>query len=164
VIIKFTALYSKWFVAYIKPEAEYYAMQHRIHVNKLFVGSLAALLLAGCATHSTVQSRKQERYAAYQALPADQKAAVDQGRLMPGMSMDAVYIAWGKPTQVISGGGPGGETVTWLYQHNYLQETEYLGTRHVYYGYTPSSYVGAQVVFVNGVVSTWQTFASPMAR
>lgn len=139
-------------------------MQRPNYVKQMFVGLLAVLVLAGCATTSTVQSRKQERYAAYQALTPDQKSAVDQGRLMPEMSMDAVYIAWGKPTQVVSGGGPGGETVTWLYQHNYLQETQYLGTRRVYYGYTPSSYVGAQVVFVNGVVSTWQTFPSPVYR
>lgn len=136
-------------------------MQRPIYVKQLFVGLLAVLVLAGCATTSTVQSRRQERYAAYQSLPPDQKAAVDQGRVTAGMNPDAVYIAWGNPSQIVSGGGPGGESVTWLYQHDYLQETEYLGARRVYFGYSPSSYVAAQVIFVNGVVNSWQTFPSP---
>lgn len=142
----------------------YEAMQRPDYLKRLFIGVLAALVLAGCATTNTVESRKQERYAAYQALPPDQRAAVDQGRVTAGMNNDAVYIAWGKPTQVVSGGGPGGESVTWLYQHNFLQETQFLGARRVFYAYSPSSYVAAQVVFVNGVVNTWQTFPSPMYR
>ena len=136
-------------------------MQRPIYVKQLFVGLLAVLMLAGCATTSTVQSRRQERYAAYTSLPPDQKASVDQGRVTAGMNPDAVYIAWGKPSQIISGGSSGGEGVTWLYQHNYLQQTEYLGARRVFYGYTSSSYVAGQVIFVNGVVNSWQTFPSP---
>jgi hypothetical protein len=137
-------------------------MQRHFNVKQWFVGLLAVLVLAGCASTSTVQSRKQEKYAAYQALSPEMKTAVDQGRVTAGMPMDAVFIAWGKPSQVVSGGGNQlAESVTWLYQHNYLQQTEYLGARGVYYGYTPGAYTHAQVVFVNGIVVQWQTFPSP---
>ena len=82
---------------------------------------LASLLLTGCAT-ITLQTRKQERDAAYSQLPPDQKAAVDSGQITVGMSMDAVYIAWGKPSQVLVAESSKGSTVTWLYQATYLQE------------------------------------------
>ena len=60
---------------------------------------LAVALLTGCATTTTVQSRKQERMAAYQALTPDLRDAVDKGQLKYGLSKDAVYIAWGQPNQ-----------------------------------------------------------------
>ena len=124
---------------------------------------LAGLLIfaAGCASVGTVATRKQERYAAYQALPPDLKAAVDMGQVKAGMSMDAVYIAWGPPTQIIAGGNAAGETITWVYQSSYLQESRVWGRRGIYYSYAPGGYVRAQVSFVNGLVRDWQTFAEP---
>ena len=96
---------------------------------------LVSLLLAGCAATQTVDSRKQERYAAYQALAPELKAAVDQGQVKSGMSMDAVYIAWGKPSQVVSGGNAAGETTTWIYQGGYVQETRFWGYSRLHYAY-----------------------------
>jgi hypothetical protein len=118
---------------------------------------LVVLLLAGCAT-STVQSRKQERYAAYQALPPELKAAVDQGQVKVGMSMDAVYIAWGKPGQVSQSGNQNGEATDWSYLGFYTQETQFWGYRRMFYGYTTLTYPRAVVKFVNGVVVEWQTY------
>ncbi len=123
---------------------------------------LVGLLLAGCATTQTVESRKQERYAAYQALSPELKAAVDQGQVKSGMSMDAVYIAWGKPSQVVSGGNAAGETTTWIYQGGYVQETRFWGYSRLHYAYTPLTYVRAQVIFVNGLAKEWQTFPEPV--
>ncbi len=138
-------------------------MTRKWGLNRLF-GSLALLawLAVGCATSSTVQTRKQERYAAYEALTPELKSAVDLGEVRAGMSMDAVYIAWGKPSQVLSGGNQTGETTTWVYQAGYMQEVRYWGRTRVNYGYTPMTYVKAQVIFVNGLVKEWQTFPEPV--
>lgn len=137
-------------------------MQRLKNVKFLFVVLLASLVLAGCATSSTVVSRKQERYAAYMALPPEMKAAVDQGQLKAGMNMDAVYIAWGQPGQVLNGGSEGGETITWIYYGGYVQEVRYWGYRSPHYDFYPSTYHRAQVLFVNGRVSQWQTFPQPV--
>ena len=137
-------------------------MHRLMNVKHLFVGLMTVLVLGGCASTNTVESRKQERYAAYQALSPEMKTAVDQSRVQAGMSMDAVYIAWGKPSQIVSGGNQSGENVTWLYEGTYLQETRYLGRHGGGYAYSPIAYTRGQVVFVNGVVKEWQTFPSPM--
>ena len=121
---------------------------------------LAGLVLAGCAT-STVMSRKQERYAAYEALTPEMRSLVDQGQIKIGMTMDAVYIAWGQPGQVLQGENAAGKTTTWVYYGGYVQEVRYWGYRRLHYDYYPGSYVRAQAVFVNGLLSSWQTFAEP---
>ena len=69
----------------------------------LAVTLLTAMLLAGCATRSTVETRKQERYPAYAALPTEQQSSVDQSKISVGMNMDAVYIAWGSPAEILEG-------------------------------------------------------------
>src|SRR5687768_12722035 len=92
---------------------------------RLFVlPSVLALLVTGCAT-STIESRKQERYSAYSNLPVDGRNLVDEGKIQIGMPMDAVYIAWGKPAQVLEQQTPAGTMVTWLYHGTHLQEHRY---------------------------------------
>ena len=140
----------------------------------------AALLLGGCATQSSLlrhlEKRKQERYAAYSALTPEQKAAVDAGQIKVGLGMDAVYIAWGKPSQVTAGETTQGAQTIWLYTGTYLQS-------HHYWSYSPSvgrgygrrgfagpsggidhypvPYVSGEVVFEGGVVKQWRTLPSP---
>ena len=46
--------------------------------------------VVGCATRSTIQSRQQERAAAY-AAPTRNSELVEQGQIKSGMSEDAVY-------------------------------------------------------------------------
>jgi hypothetical protein len=128
---------------------------------KLICALLGGGLLVGCATSTTVQTRKQERFAAYQALPPDLQAAVNDGRVKAGMNMDAVYIAWGNPSQVVSGGNQSGESTTWLYEAGYLQEVRYWGGYRPHYASAPMTYTRAQVVFVNGKVVQWQIFPAP---
>ncbi|MDB6021051.1 MAG: hypothetical protein JWQ04_908 [Pedosphaera sp.] len=138
-------------------------MQRPYLVKSPLMFLLAGILLAtGCASTGNLASRKQERYAAYNALPPEMKTAVDQGRVKPGMNTDAVYIAWGPPSQVVTGGDQTGETTTWIYQGGYVDEERYWGARRLHYAYTPRTYVRAQVVFVNGIVREWRTFPEPV--
>ena len=137
-------------------------MKYFLTAKTSLVVLLAGLLfLPACTTTSTIQSRKQERLAAYQALPPDMRAAVDQGSLKAGMNPDAVWIAWGPSSQVLVGGNQSGETTTWVYRGSYLQETRIWGRWRMYYAYTPISYTRAQVIFANGAVREWQTFPEP---
>lgn len=136
---------------------------------------LLALLAAGCAT-STVDKRKQERAAVYSSLAPEQRALVDQGQIKVGMTMDAVYIAWGKPSQIITGQSSNGTaTTTWIYHGTTWQEHRYWNyhyyppsgrygyypTPTIDYDYVPQSYVAAEVTFENGVVKTWRNITQP---
>ena len=135
---------------------------------------LAALLLAGCAT-STVEKRKQERAATYAALSSEFKAAVDQGNIKIGMNEEAVYLAWGKPSQTLQSESPRGAMTTWLYHGSRLVEHRYWAYHsHSYghgYGYYSSpfltseyysrGFVQAEVVFESGVVKEWRRLPAP---
>jgi hypothetical protein len=123
--------------------------------------ALAGVLLAGCATSGTIQSREQERPAAYAALSPDTQALVDQGKIKTGMNEDAVYLAWGNPQQRTEGENEIEHTTTWTYYRSYLQPVSMLGLHRVYYNYYPVNYASAQVVFTNGIVKRWQTFPAP---
>jgi hypothetical protein len=123
---------------------------------------LAGLLLAGCVVVRGVDYRKQERMSAYMALPPEMRQAVDLGQLKVGMNSDAVYIAWGKPSQIISGGNATEETTTWLYRTGYIQQSTFWGPYREHTAYTTMTYTRAQVTFVNGAVREWQTYPSPV--
>lgn len=122
---------------------------------------LAGILLAGCVAPSTVMTRKQERPAAYDALSPEMRSLVDQGKISRGMSMDAVYIAWGQAGEVTQGENELGQTTTWTYYGYFLQEASVWGWRRIYYNYYPVNYISAQVTFTNGFVKQWQTYAAP---
>ena len=131
------------------------------------------VLLAGCAT-STVESRKKERQAAYNALSPEEKELVDKGQIQTGMSQDVVYIAWGPPSQILQNqAGNGGVQTVWLYEGTTMQETRYWTFRQVPYrghifleryvdrDYDPRAYVSAEIVFVGGKVASWRTLPRP---
>jgi len=132
----------------------------------------AGLLCAGC-TRSTIQTRKQERADAYATLAPEIKSAVDEGRIKVGMPPDAVYIAWGRPGQILGGESSAGATTTWLYHGSHLVEYRYWTSRsycvgdrfysHPYleHDYYPRNYVRAEVVFEKGVVKEWRSLPSP---
>jgi hypothetical protein len=122
---------------------------------------LAGLLLSGCVIENTIDTRRQERMNAYNAMPPDIRAAVDAGQLKAGMDANAVYIAWGAPAQILNGGDASGETTTWIYRGVYTQVVSFYGPYRVHYAYTPVSYTRAQVVFSDRLVRNWQTFPSP---
>ena len=142
-------------------------------VKRSIVCLLGLLLFIGCAT-STVESRKKERLAAYNALPAEDKESVDKGQIKTGMSQDAVYIAWGPPAQILQNqAGNNGVQTVWLYEGTTMQETRYWTFREVPYGghrfleryldrdYDPRNYVSAEIVFVGGKVASWRTLPRP---
>jgi hypothetical protein len=137
-------------------------------MRSLLFLACAATLLTGCATQS-IQSRKNERMDIYSALPPEQQQLIDQGKIKVGMPMDAVYIAWGKPSQVLAGESEKGAMTTWIYHGTTMEEYRYWNYRYQAYGnrvyaepyldfdYMPRDYVAAEVVFENGVVKSWRT-------
>ncbi|EEF58082.1 hypothetical protein [Pedosphaera parvula] len=129
---------------------------------KLLSVLLVVVLFAGCASAPKLDARKKERYGTYAALSPEMKAAVDAGQIKVGMPMDAVYIAWGPPSQSLQSADPSGEAITWLYHGGYVQEVRYWGRRNLHYAYDPRTYIRAQVVFVNGLVQSFQTFPEPV--
>jgi hypothetical protein len=144
-------------------------------VNFWFLLALSAMIgLAGCATQS-VESRKHERPAAYAALPADFQRLVDKGEIKVGMNEDAVYMAWGKPAQILKSETAAGQVTTWLYQDTTLEGQYYWTYREVTYGdgrssvqryldhdYQARDYVRAEITFANGVVTQWRTLPKPV--
>lgn len=142
----------------------------------LAVGMVLALLTGCATTRSTIDSRKQERYGVYSSLSPEFRALVDVGKIKIGMPMDAVYIAWGKPAQVVGGETAAGAQTSWLYEGTQLQEYRYwayrpYSSRYRYYSsptleydYYPVGYTSAEVIFENGVVKEWRTFPAPPVR
>jgi hypothetical protein len=138
-------------------------IMRKIVRSSLTFGALFSIwLVAGCATPSTIETRKQERVSAYEALSPEMRGAVDTGNVTAGMNMDDVYIAWGNPDRVVSGGSEAGQSTTWIYTGSYFEPVYYAGYRwggHT--GYYTVFYTRAQVTFVNGLVTRWQTFSAP---
>lgn len=136
---------------------------------------VTGLLAAGCQT-STIESRRAERAAAYAALPADIQAMVNQGQIQVGMTEDAVYIAWGAPSEIVQAETRAGRTTTWLYHSTWMEETRYWAYREVWRGnqlflerylerdYDPRHYVKAEIVFEKGRVKEWRTLPKPLNR
>ena len=133
-----------------------------------------ALLAGGCAT-STIETRKQERYSAYASLAPESRELVDKGQIKPGMTMDAVYIAWGKPSQIITEQtGTDANITRWIYYGTTYREYRFWNYHYYPYGrygyhgyptldydYVPLSYVAGEVVFENGVVKRWRNATAP---
>jgi len=140
-------------------------------MKQLFLLALASVFLVGCA--STIESRKKERYQVYTELSPEQRSAVDAGQIKVGMAKDAVYIAWGKPQQVLTSESPAGRQEVWIYMGTYLQGYGYWGFRpycgpypyyhgpYYYYDYMPVSYATAEVIFEKEVVKQWRTLPQP---
>jgi hypothetical protein len=148
-------------------------MNHTKHFPLLAGAALLGLLLSGCA-HTTVETRKQERASAYTGLSEEQRQLVDQGQIKVGMPMDGVYIAWGKPSQVVSEETPNGMLTTWLYQDTHLESYRHWTYGNYYYGrrgysqpylahdYYARSFVSAEVSFQDGIVLQWRTLPYPV--
>ena len=138
---------------------------------------LAIALLTGCA--STIQDRRKERFAAYSALPTETQTLVDKGQIKVGMPKDAVYIAWGKPDQIVQSETDQGRAETWVYHGSSLRPYQYWhygyhGGGPFYRGwfyeaplpyletdYYPVYYVSAEVTFQNDRVASWRNLPHP---
>jgi hypothetical protein len=104
-------------------------------MKKLLPALFAGLLLASCAP-STPQARIQQEPQKFAALGENHRKLVEQGQVARGMSPDAVYLAWGRPSGIFQGSKSGKATERW----------DYAGSRPVYvtnfyggygYGYGP---------------------------
>ena len=66
----------------------------------------------------------------YGSLSSAQKQAVNEGRLLEGMSKDAVYLAWGRPAAVKEGSKAGQKTEKWRYTGH-----QPVVSNHINFGY-----------------------------
>jgi hypothetical protein len=129
----------------------------------------------GCATTSTIESRRAEKLGAYQSLAPEERQLVDQGQIKMGMSADAVYIAWGPPSEVLESEDPqAGRITTWRFYGSWMQESRYWAYRETSRGgadlylerylvtdYHPRDYVRAEISFKEGRVLSWRTLPRP---
>lgn len=134
---------------------------------------LVCVALTGCAT-STIETRRQERRAAYEGLSPEVKTLVDKGQIKVGMSQDAVYISWGAPSEVLQSETPEGALTTWQFHGAWMQETRFWTYREVTKDnatflerylerdYNPRDYVKAEITFMNGAVKQWRTLPRPL--
>lgn len=137
---------------------------------------LALAFLCGCA--STIEDRKKERLAAYSQLPSEAQSLVDTGQIKIGMPKDAVFIAWGKPDQVIQSESDQGRTEIWVYHGSTLRPYHYWNYGHYgiggpfyhryYYSlpyldtdWYPQYYVSGEVTFQNDRVINWRNLPRP---
>ena len=138
-------------------------MQRRILAIVLtFEIAAGTLILTGCATPEARISQHPEMY---QTLSQTDQALVSQGQIRPGMTMDAVWLAWGAPDQKIPGSARGRPTETWVYVR-YATPPSYGGP--YYYGpfdwsYIPPKFVypSRGVTFSNGRVVFFRHLPSP---
>jgi len=72
----------------------------------------SALTLTSC---ETTQDRISKNPEIYQRLSPSDQALVTQGQIRPGMSRNAVWLAWGSPDRKIVGNMAGRPTETWIY-------------------------------------------------
>ncbi|MBM3832954.1 MAG: hypothetical protein FJ403_06735 [Verrucomicrobia bacterium] len=108
------------------------------------------------------------------ALLPEQKQLVDQGQIKIGMNQDAVYIAWGPPSEVLESETEQGRVTTWIYHGQWLQESRYWTfrevaqdgavflERHLESDYFPRQYIRAEIAFANGSVTRWRTLPRPV--
>ena len=136
---------------------------------------VAVTFLCGCAT--TIEDRRKERLSVYSQLPPEMQALVDKGQIKVGMPKDAVYIAWGKPDQIIQSESDQGRTETWIYYGSSLRPYHYWSYNgwgpfyhdHYFYSpapyletdYYPQYYVSAEVMFQNDRVVSWRSLPRP---
>jgi len=116
-----------------------------------------------------------EKPAAYNALSPEEKQLVDEGQIQMGMSADAVYIAWGPPSEILQEETPqAGKVTTWRYYGTWMQETRYWAyretnrrenglalERYLISDYNPRDYVRAEINLQNGKVVSWRTLPRP---
>lgn len=148
----------------------------------LRLSSLAAmaLLLCSCAS-STPQGRVAANPAMAESLSPAQREAVLAGRVSEGMTRDAVYLAFGRPSAVRKGSTAGKETEVWRYTNLQPVQTStmFVGPAMPMYGYgIGAGYFGprgarwigpawgtgtdfipvtaALIRFENGIVVSWE--------
>ena len=95
--------------------------------------SASALFFGGCATP---EQRISDHPEIFQTLSPRDQELVKVGKIREGMSMDAVWVAWGTPDQKATGVARGKPVETWIYNDYYYANSYYP------YPYGPYGYGG----------------------
>lgn len=96
-----------------------------------------ALIFSGC---ETVENRISEHADIYNTLSPRDQQLVQSGQIRSGMSMNAVWLAWGSPEQKTHGEMRGQPTETWIYVQT--RTAGYGSYGYPYYGYGPGFHGG----------------------
>ena len=146
----------------------------------LLATAAASLVSMSCAPN-TPRVRIQHNVSLYEALPAEHKELVHQGRIAKGMSKHAVYLALGRPGRKLRGFRDDAPFERWdytrlrpTYHHSFHGYHGYGSGRHGYHthgiGFSPSvsylPYRAASVLFKREEVDSWEQLSPghPMHR
>lgn len=100
-------------------------------MKALFAALAVGLWLTSCVP-STPQTRIQQDPRKFDALSHKEQSLVQQGQISRGMSPDAVYLAWGSPSNSFQGSKDDKLTERWDYAGSRpVQTTTFYGS----YGY-----------------------------
>lgn len=115
--------------------------RHEARLALMFTVITGAMMFSGCATPGGRISQHPEMY---QSLSPRDQASVSQGQIRSGMSMDAVWLAWGTPDQRIPADVHGRPGETWVYLR-YETPPSYGGP--YYYGPFDWSYIPPKFIY-----------------
>lgn len=111
-----------------------------------FLSALAVGLSLVSCIPSTPQTRIQQSPRLFAALSANHRTLVQQGQITRGMSPDAVYLAWGRPSGVFQGSKAGDLTERWDYVASRpVDVTNFYGS-YGYGGYGPHGRYGYSAI------------------
>ncbi|MDF1824435.1 MAG: hypothetical protein P1U68_07320 [Verrucomicrobiales bacterium] len=141
----------------------------------------ACLLFSGCTTQTANEKRIEKNPALYEKLSSRDKELVRAGEVAEGMSQEAVFIAWGRPDRVMTGGRNGKSNEKWAYFDSTPVRTFSVGVGtggfspfytnfgvHPSYGYSYGpgwgygtdidfvQHISREVEFTNGRVTAWE--------
>jgi hypothetical protein len=127
-------------------------MKDRILSGALILGTAAsALIVTSC---ETTENRISKHPEIYQHLSVNDQALASRSQIRPGMSRNAVWLAWGSPDRKITGNMRGHVTETWIYITYETAPYPYWGPPWGYgYGFGPGAafvrtrYYGCGFVF-----------------
>ncbi len=140
-----------------------------------------AAFSAGCATKSGAEKRIEKNPQLFGKLSDRDRELVRNGEVKEGMSQEAVFLAWGRPDRVMSGGRDGKSSEKWAYFDSQPVSNFSVGIGagaihpfytnfgvHPAFGYSYGpgwgygtdidfvSHISRQVEFTNGKVTAWE--------
>jgi hypothetical protein len=135
----------------------------------LVMAGFFLLIGAGCKS-SGVADRRTQHIEAYRTFEPETRKLVDKGRIQIGMDTNAVFIAWGRPSDAFAVDIPGGQRLIWNYEAKWAYEVKRRVPEGNVYGrarYTverwhiPITYVAKSVTFSAGKVIQWKAYDPP---
>lgn len=153
-------------------------------LTRLAMAALVAMLVTSCASNNTPQKRIERNPQQFMSLSPKDRELVTNGAIREGMNKEAVFLAWGLPSQTSVGRSGGREIEQWTYQSQRpvrVMTTGFgMGMGYGYgmggygpwgygypgYGWGPTFGMGSDIVYVpytsgvvsfrNGRVSEWK--------